>query len=93
MRKRQGNIASSTYVAKFPTLCTATEKSYSLRYMLCYRGWKVPSDGSCPTRIFGGNLSVILNSQNPADDLFKKYVAISFYIVREVSVDGIIQLY
>ena len=56
--------------------------------MLCL-GCNVPSDGSCPTRIFGENLSVILNSQNPAADSSKKYVAISFHIVREAVADGI----
>ena len=73
--KRQGSIASSTYAAEFSTLRTATEEATGLRYMLRCLGCNIPSDGTCPTRIFGDNLSVILNAQNPAADLSKKHVA------------------
>ena len=51
--------------------------------MLRCLGCNVPSDGSCPTDVFGDNLSVILNAQNPAANLSKKHVAISFHVVRE----------
>ena len=81
--KRQGSIASSTYAAEFSALRTATEEAVSLRYMLRCLGCQLPADGSCPTDIFGDNLSVILNAQNPAADLSKKHVAISFHAVRE----------
>ena len=43
--------------------------------------------------MFGDNLSVILNSQNPAADLSKKHVAISFHMVREAVAAGIIEPY
>ena len=56
-------------------------------------GCNAPSDGSCPTRIFGENLSVILNAQNPAADLSKTHVAIYFHIVREAVAAGIIEPY
>ena len=93
MSKRQGIIASSTYAAELLALRTVTEEAQSLRYMMRLLGYNVPSDGSCPTRIFGDNLSVILNAQNPAADLSKKYVAIYFYIVREDVVAGSIEPY
>ena len=64
--KRHRNIASIADAAKFAAPCTATEEAQSLRYMLRCLGCNVPSDGSCPTRMFGDNLSVNLNSQNPA---------------------------
>ena len=83
----------STYAAEFSALRTATEEAQSLRYMLRCLGCNVPNDGSCPTRIFGDNLSVILNSQNPAADLSNKHVAISFRVVREAVPAGIIALY
>ena len=88
--KRQGAIATSTYAAEFSALRTATEEAISLRYMLRCLGCNVPSDGSCPTRLFGDNLSVILNAQNPEADLSKKHVAISFHMVREAIAAGII---
>ena len=48
------------------------------------------TDRSCPTRIFGDNLSVILkNAQNSAVDLSKKHVAISFHVVCEAIAAGI----
>ena len=91
--RRQGSIASSTYAAEFSALRTATEEAQNLRYMLRCLGCNVPSDGSCPTKIFGDNLSVILNAQNPAADLSKKHVAISFHVVREAVAAGIIEPY
>ena len=91
--KRQGSIASSTYAAEFSALRTATEEAQNLRYMLRCLGCNVPADGSCPTRLFGDNLSVILNSQNPAADISKKHVAISFHVVREAVAAGIIDPY
>ena len=53
----------------------------------------VPSDGSCSTRLFGDNLSVLLNDQDPAADLSKKHVVIYFHIVREAVAAGIIKPY
>ena len=43
----------------------------------------VPADGSCPTKVFGNNLTVIQSSQNPAADFSKKHVAITFHTVCE----------
>ena len=91
--KRQGSIASSTYAAEFSALRTATEETQNLRYMLRCLGCNVPSDGTCPTRVFGDNLSVILNAQNPAADLSKKHVSISFHVAREAVAAGIIAPY
>jgi len=93
MSKRQGAIASSTYAAEFSALRTATEEAQSLRYMLRCLGCNIPADGSCPTKIFGDNLSVIQNAQNPAADLSKKHVAISFHVVREAIAAGIVEPY
>ena len=93
LSKRQGSIASSTYAAEFSALRTATEEAISLRYMLRCLGCNVPTDGSCPTKIFGDNLAVIQSSQNPAADLSKKHVAISFHTVREAIAARIVEPY
>ena len=88
--KRQGSIASSAYVADFSAIRTDTEEEMSLRYTLRCLGCNVPEDGSCPTKLFIDNLSVVKNCQNPAADLSKKCVAISYHIVREAVADDII---
>jgi len=93
LSKRQGSIACSTYAAKFSALRTATEEAQSIWYMLCCLGCHIPSDGSCPTKCFGDNLSDILNSQNPAADLSKKHVMISFHVVRKAVAAGVIEPY
>ena len=61
--KRQGYIASSTYAAEFSALCTTIEEAQSLHYMLRCLECNAPSEDSCPTRIPGDNLSVILSSR------------------------------
>ena len=91
--KRQGSISSSTYTAEFFALSTAADESIGLRYMLQCLDCNVLTNGSCPTRIFGDNLSVILNVQNPAADLSKRYVAISFHVVCEAITAGITTAY
>ena len=91
--KRQGSIASSTYATEFSTMCTAIEEAIGLCYMILCLGCNVPTDRSYPTCIFGNNLSVILNAQNPAADLSKKHVAISFHVVREAIAAGVTTAY
>ena len=86
-------MASSTYAAEFSALRTATEEAMSLRYMLRCLGCNIPSDKSCPTNIFNDNFSVVQNSQNPAADLSKKHVAISYHVVREAVATCIIEPY
>ena len=61
--------------------------------MLRCLGCNVPADGFCPTKVFGDNLAVILSSQNPAADISKKHVAISFHTVREAIAACIIEPY
>jgi len=86
----QGSITSSTRAAELFALHTATEKAMNLRYMLRCLGVHL---GGKPTDHFGDNLSVIQNSQNPAADLSKKHVAISFHVVCEAITTGIISPY
>ena len=93
LSKQQGSIASLTYAAEFSALRTATEEAISLRYMLRCLGCNVPADGSCPTKVFGDNLTVIQSSQNPAAVISKKHIAISFHTVREAIAARIIEPY
>ena len=91
--KRQSTIASSTYAAEFSALRTATEEAVNIRYCLQCLGVNVPYDRTCPTKIFGDNLSVILSASNPGHDLSKKHVAISFHVVCEAIAAGIVEPY
>lgn len=91
--KRQSSIASSTYAAEFAALRHGTEEAIAMRYILRSFGIPIPADGSCPTRLYGDNFSVITNAQNPEADLHKKHVAISFHVVREAIAAGIIKPY
>ena len=72
---------------------TATEDAISIRYMLHCLGCNIPSDKSCPIKIFNDNLSVAQNTQNPAADFSKKHVAISYHVTREAIAAGIIEPY
>ena len=91
--KRQDSIASSTYSAEFSALHMAIEEDQSLRYILRCLGCNVPVDGSLPTRIFGDDLSVILNSQNPTCDISKKHAAMSSHVARKVVTARIVEPY
>ena len=62
-------------------------------YCLQCLGVNIPADGTCPTKVFGDNLSVIQSASNPDHDLNKKHVVISFHGVREVIAVGIIEPY
>ena len=65
MAKRQGFIATSTYLSEFMALHTAIEEDISLRYILRCLRVPIANDGSTTTRLFGDNLSVIHNARNP----------------------------
>ena len=86
-------MASSTYSAEFSALCTATEEAMNICYCLQCLGVNIPADGTCPTKVFGDNLSVIQSASNPGHDLNKKHVAISCHVVREAVAAGIIEPY
>ena len=82
--KRQGCVATSTYMAEFVAMRHAVEEAISIRYMLRCLGVPVKS----PTNLFGDNLSVIQSATIPDADLKKKHVAISYHYVREAIAAG-----
>ena len=63
-----------------------------LYYLRCL-GVNIPSNQTCPTKVFGDNFSVIQSVSNPGHNLNKKHVAISFHMVREAVAAGIVELY
>jgi hypothetical protein len=77
--KRQGSVQASTYGAEFVAARVATEEILSLRYFL--RSFGVPVTRA--TRMFGDNMSVLLNISHPDSQLKKKHIAIAYHILRE----------
>ena len=65
----------------------------SLRYILRCLGCNLSYNGSCATKVFNENFSVVHNSQNPAADVSKKPLVISYHVVREAVAAGIIEPY
>ena len=61
--------------------------------MLHCLGCNFPTDGTHPTRNFGGNLSVILDVQNSVVDLSKMHITISFHTIYEAIASKIIAAY
>jgi hypothetical protein len=77
--KRQASVQSSTYGAEFLAARAATEEILSLRYYLRSFGVKV----SRAARMFGDNMSVLLNISEPDSQLKKKHLCIAYHILRE----------
>ena len=77
--RRQGSTQASTYGAEFTALRQATEALLSLWYSL--RAFGVPVTRA--SRVFGDNMSVLLNISHPDSQLSKKHLAIAYHIVRE----------
>ena len=61
--------------------------------MLSCLGCNVLTDGSCPNKVFNDNFSMVQNRWNPAADLSKKYVDISYHIVSQTVSADIIKPY
>lgn len=87
--RRQGSTQASTYGAEFTALRYATEEILSVRYSL--RAFGVPVTRA--TRIFGDNMSVLLNISAPDSQLKKKHLAIAYHIVRENVASSVLQAY
>ena len=77
--KRQGSIASSTYVSKIHAGRTAAEEVMDLRYLLRSLGLNL--DG--PTITYEDNESSIKSVTDPASPLNKRHVGISYHTARE----------
>ena len=79
MSKRQSSTQASTYGAEFMAARATTEEILSLCYFL--RSFGVPVTRAA--RIFGDNMSVLLNISSPDSQLKKKHLCIAYHILRE----------
>ena len=83
--KMQGTIETSSYYAEFCAVRVASEEAIALWYILCFLG--VPVIGA--TALCGDNLGMIISYTNPELELKKRYVAISYYKLRDCTAAGL----
>ena len=79
LSKKQATIKTSVFGAKFVAVKIGMESLRGLQYKLRMIG--VPID--VPLLIYGDNMSVILNTQQPELTLKKKSNSIAYHAVRE----------
>jgi hypothetical protein len=82
--KRQGTVETSVFGAEFVAMKQGIEAARGLRYKLRMMG--VPVDE--PVYVYGDNMSVITNTQNPESTLKKKSNSICYHFIREVVAMG-----
>ena len=87
--KRQNTVESSTYGSELVAARIATDLVVELRYNLRMLGVKVEG----PTKMYGDNQSVIVNTSLPSSSLKKKHNAVSYHRVREAVAADIIRLF
>lgn len=86
--KRQGAIATSTYLAEMCAGKMGTEEAMSIKYMLGSLGVPVNK----PTTCAGDNLSMLTSMSQVGSPLKHKNVAVAYHFMRECQCAGIIQV-
>ncbi len=84
LSQKQPTIESSVFGAEFVAMKLGMEVLRGIRYKLCMIG--VPIAG--PTYIYGDNMSVIHNTQQPELTLKKKNLSICYHTVRKAVAMG-----
>jgi hypothetical protein len=84
LSKRQPTVESSVFGAEFVALKNGIETCRGLRYELRMMGVAL----SGPTYVYGDNMSVVHNTQQPESVLKKKSNSICYHAVRESAVMG-----
>ena len=79
LSKKQATIESSVFGAEFVAMKQGVETLRGLRYKLRMMG--VPCEQ--PSYIYGDNMSVIHNTQQPESTLKKKSNSICYHLIRE----------
>ena len=87
--RRQKSVATSTFSSEFLALKTAVEEAQAIRLLLQSIG--VPVKGQI--NIHSDSESVLRSACNPANELKRKHVAISWNLVRETIATGVIKLW
>jgi hypothetical protein len=84
--KRQKTVETSSYGSELVAARIAVETIIELRYKLRMLG--IPIEG--PTRMYGDNMAVVLNTSVPSSQLKKKHNAIAYHRVRESIAAGFV---
>jgi hypothetical protein len=84
LSQKQPTIESPVFGAEFVAMKLAVEALQGIRYMLLMMG--VPIAG--PTYVYGDNMSVIHNTQQPESTLKKKNLSICYHAVRKAVAMG-----
>ena len=79
MSKKQATVETSTFSAEFVALKHGIKRVRGLCYKLRMMGVQI----SGPTDVYGDNMSVIKNTQNPESTLKKKSNSICYHASRE----------
>lgn len=82
--KRQPTVETSVFGAEFVALKAGIKAMRGIRYKLRMMG--IPIDGSA--LVYGDNMSVIHNTQNPQSALKKKSLSICYHACREAVAMG-----
>ena len=85
--KRQNTVESSTYGSELVAARIAVDLLVEMRYKLRMLGVPIRE---C-SRMYGDNMSVVLNTTLPSSALKKKHNAIAYHRVREAVAAGIVE--
>jgi hypothetical protein len=86
--KKPVDRKTSSYGSELVATRIAAKLIIELRYKLCMLG--VPIEG--PTKMYGDDMTVVLNMTVPSSQLKKKHNAIAYHRVREAIVGNILRL-
>ena len=84
--KKQATVESATYGSEYVGSKTASQQIMGARTTLRYLGVRVHG----PTRMFGGNGSVVTSSTIPESPLKKRHHALAYHYTREAIASGAI---
>ena len=88
LSKHQTAVQTSIFGANFTSLNKAFEESIIIWYRLRSIGVNL----SKPTPVFLGNVSVVLNANDPGSTLNKKTMALRYYFVREHIANNVVEV-
>ena len=86
--RRQNSVDTSTFSSEYLALKTVVEEVQGMRLLV--QSIVVPSKGT--TNVHSDSKSLLKSAENPEQDLKHKDVAISYSLVRENIIAGIIRL-
>ena len=81
-------MATSTFSEEFVALRHAVEEAYALRILLQSQG-----SGLSTINIYSDNEPILKSAAQPKNELKRRYVAISYHVVREAYAIGLVKFF